>query len=105
MIFAYFAISVSMYLAKVAEFEPIGSKPSVFSRSLTSGIARIFATRACSHSETSAGRFRGAHSPYQDTNSNPVTPDSATVGISGAALARFRLVRPSALILPLLASG
>src|SRR5262245_57226474 len=46
-----------------------------------------------------------SHNPYQDTNAKPFTPDSSTVGMSGAAAARLRLVRPSALILPPCASG
>src|SRR5262249_33135250 len=60
---------------------------------------------ACSLLERSAGRFFGPHTPYQDTNAKPFTPDSSTVGMSGAAAARLRLVRPSALILPPCASG
>jgi hypothetical protein len=46
------------------------------------------------------GQVLGPHNPYQDTNAKPFMPDSATVGISGAAAARLRLVMPSALILP-----
>src|SRR6516225_1230727 len=59
----------------------------------------------CSVLERSAGRFFGPHNPYHDANAKPFTPDSSTVGMSGAAAARLRLVRPSALILPLSASG
>src|SRR5258708_34790559 len=47
----------------------------------------------------STGRFFGPHNPYHDTKAKTLTPDSATVGMSGAAAARLRLVKPSALIL------
>src|ERR1700756_4590297 len=63
------------------------------------------AISACSVLERSAGRFFGPHNPYQDTNAKPFMPDSSTVGMSGAAAARLRLVRPSALILPPCARG
>src|SRR5205823_10825366 len=66
-----------------------------YNRCFTSGMPRILAISACNFSDMSAGRFLGPHNPYHETNSNPVTPDSSTVGISGAAADRLRLVRRS----------
>src|ERR1700716_3854559 len=85
MIFSYFAISSRIYLPNASPCDPIGSKPSVFSRSFISGNASTLPTAACSLAEISAGRFFGPHNPYHETNSNPFMPDSSTVGISGAA--------------------
>src|SRR5205823_448774 len=105
MILPYLAISSAMYLEKYSEVEPIGSKPRTLSRSFISGVARMLAIAAWSLAVMSAGRPFGPHKPYHDTNSNSFIPDSSTVGISGAAGWRVRLVIASALIFPALASG
>src|SRR5262249_15149039 len=68
MIAAYFAISVSMYLAKCSDVEPIGPKPSSPSRCFISGSASTLADASCRKTATSVGSFRGPHSPYHDTN-------------------------------------
>ncbi len=72
---------------------------------MISGCASTLATSACSFAAMSAGKPFGPHSPYHETKSNPVMPDSAMVGMSGAAATRLMLVTASALILPEEASG
>ena len=46
------------------------------------------------------GVAAGAASEVNETDSNPGRPDSAMVGISGAAALRFALEMPSARIRP-----
>src|SRR5207253_8074722 len=47
----------------------------------------------------------GAKTPCQDPTSNPATPDSASVGTSGATDERLAVVTASARSLPAFASG
>src|ERR1051325_644204 len=101
----YFADSSSMNVANAPGVEPIASKPSRLSRSFTSGCASAFTTSAWSFAVISAGRPFGPHRPYHETNSKPVIPDSAMVGMSGAAATSLLLVTASALILPASARG
>src|SRR5579862_6720997 len=105
MILPYFAISLAMYWANSTDVEPIDSKPSVDRRALTSGFASTSATLDCSFAVIAGGRSLGPQRPYHDTNSNPGNPDSSTVGMSGAAGWRLRLVMASALMRPACACG
>src|SRR6185503_1054547 len=105
MIWPYFADSSSMYFANSAVVDPIGSKPIWASLCLISGVATAFATSAWSFAAMSAGKPFGPQSPYHEPNAKPFIPDSSTVGMSGAAATRLRLVTASGLILPDKASG
>src|SRR3990172_7016554 len=58
---------------------------------------RILTTSLLSLSTISFGVFAGANKPYQITYSNPGTPDSATVGISGRSVIVRRCPRQSLL--------
>ena len=60
-----------------------------------SGAASPFCTLACTLRTIAAGVFAGANSPYQLSKPKPGTPDSATVGMSGASCERSREVMAS----------
>src|SRR5438552_17387203 len=94
-----------MYFANTSGVEPIASKPSAASGAFTSGAASALQTSACNFTVMSAGSPFGPQSPYHEEKSKPFIPDSAIVGILGAAATRFRLVTARALILPDAASG
>lgn len=66
-----------------------GSAPSLNQSSFISGSSKAFATAPCSFATTGRGVPAGTHSPYQEVISNPASPDSIAVGISGNEGERF----------------
>ncbi len=74
---------------------PIGCAPRAEICSTTPGSLIALTVSAWSRRMTGCGVAAGASSAYQSVDSYPGTPDSATVGISGAALDRARPVMAS----------
>ena len=90
MILVHFVVSSARNFPNAAPETVPGSAPSSSKRFCTSGIFRMASTSPSSFARTGAGVFAGATSPNQAEASKPGTPDSATVGTSGRALARLR---------------
>jgi hypothetical protein len=78
------------------------SAPSAENRSLTAGWASTCPSAALSFSTMSRGVFAGARMPVTVLASKPGTPDSASVGTSGSAAARFAVVTAIARMRPAL---
>ena len=81
----HLAMSLRTMAANASGEFPTGSPPSVAMRSRISGCWTIFATSALILSTISRGVPAGANSPNHATVSNPASPDSATVGMSGTS--------------------
>src|SRR4051812_37575477 len=94
-----------MYLTSPAGVLLRGSAPSSIRRWPTSALAIALTMWALTLSTIAGGVFAGKNMPYQVTTSNPGTPDSIIVGISGITFERCAVEIASALILPALTSG
>src|SRR5207253_8858280 len=84
---------------------PTGSAPSAVSLSFTYVEFRILSISTFNRFTISGGVPAGANTPCQEPTSNPATPDSASVGTSGATDERLAVVTASARSLPAFASG
>ncbi len=101
----HFTTSALTIAAKSSGESATISAPSAPSFSRTSGSARIFTISVFSRFTIAGGVPAGAKTPCHEPTSKPGSPDSVSVGTSGAISDRFAVVTASALSLPALASG
>src|SRR5688500_2309143 len=93
--FAYLAMSEAIWRTNRSAGPPNASAPRLTSFAFTSGRFNTRLTSALSLDSVDVGVPAAVMSPYQGITSNPATPDSIMVGISGIAGERPGVVTAS----------